>query len=510
MVWLVACIDMRVLKSKRIFLILPTLILSGAGVAQDAEDWRGFRGTEGLARSLSSDEGVLARLGKDAPLWKVPSGSGHSSPAIAGRTLFLSAAEDGGKTFVMTAYRRSDGGVLWQHRVSGRENGRYGHRAANPAAPTPCTDGKRVYFYFGGYGLIAREIDSGKLAWERKLAFRSNTFGTGTSPILHGDLLVLNRDGSKEAAILGISVKDGTTKWEIPRPGFRTTYATPFIWKNAKRTELVVPGMLSLRSYDPADGALLWNVDDLCVFPCTTPAASKDRLFFAAWATPNADAKEKRDQTFWGDIQVSPEEASDPSWFFTRFDKDGNGLITRDELPPSRALDVFNFVDTNRDEAWSKVEYARIENSSAPGRNILVAVDEGGDNVLLPGKGVAWTYEKGKALPYVSSPLLVKNRLYLVKTGGVLTCLDATSGSTLYGPKRCGISGEYYASPISWGDKIILCAQRGIVLVLKDADELTILKEHDLGEEIYATPAVVDQTLYIRSRDHLWAFGKRP
>ena len=109
--------------------------------------------------------------------------------------MFLSSAEEGGKTLVMTAYRCSDGGVLWQHRVSGTPNGRYGHRAANPAAPTPCTDGERVYFYFGGYGIIARNADSGELAWERKLAVRSHTFGTGSSPILHDDLLVINRVG---------------------------------------------------------------------------------------------------------------------------------------------------------------------------------------------------------------------------------------------------------------------------------------------------------------------------
>ena len=352
-------------------------------------------------------------------------------------------------------------------------------------------------------------MKSGDLAWERKLSFRSSTFGTGTSPILHGDLLVLNRDGTKEAAILGISTRDGTTRWEIPRPGFRTTYSTPFVWKNSKRTELVVPGMLSLRSYDLEKGALLWNVDDLCVFPCTTPTADKDRLFFAAWATPNADAKERRDQIFWGDIEVTPKEASDPSWFFKRFDKDGNKLITREELPPSRALDVFNFIDSDGDNSWTEEEFGRVQNSSAPGRNLLVAVDAGGENLLTPRKGIAWSYNKGKALPYVSSPLLLNGRLYLIKTGGVITCLDAKTGSPVYGPQRCGVSGEYYASPIAWGDKVLLCAQQGIMLVLKDAKELTMLKEYDLGEEIFTTPAVADKVLYIRSRNHLWAFGNK-
>ncbi len=496
------------MRAQPCLLFFLGLTLLGSGTSVEAEDWPGFRGPGGLATIPDGDNGVLSSLSEESLLWKVASGSGHSSPAISGGSLFLSSAEDGGRTLVMTAYRCSDGGVRWQHRVPGTPNGRYGHRAANPAAPTPCVDGKRVYFYFGGYGIIAREIASGALAWERKLAVRSHTFGTGSSPILHGDLLVLNRDGWKEAAILGISTSDGRTRWEIPRPGFRTTYATPFVWKNSGRTEIVVPGMLSLRSYDPADGSLHWSVDDLCVFPCTTPVAGKNRLFFAAWATPNADAKEQRNQIFWGDIEVDPKEASDPDWFFKRFDKDGDGRITRKELPPSRARDVFNFVDVNGDDFWSKKEYARVENSSAPGRNILVAVDAGSENTLIPGKGLAWTYEKGKALPYVSSPLLLNGRLYLVKTGGVLTCLDASTGETVYGPRRCGVSGEYYASPVAWGDKVILCAQRGVVLVLKDAEELSIEKEYDLGEEIYASPAVVGQVLYLRSRDHLWAFGK--
>jgi hypothetical protein len=48
-----------------------------------------------------------------------------------------------------------------------------------------------------------------------------------------------------------------------------------------------------------------------------------------------------------------------------------------------------------------------------------------------------------------------------------------------------------------------------VILVLKDAETMTILKEYDLGEEIYTTPAVADQVLYIRSKNHLWAFGKK-
>ncbi|MEM7012767.1 MAG: PQQ-binding-like beta-propeller repeat protein [Verrucomicrobiota bacterium] len=465
------------------------------------EDWPGLRGPGGLAVSASDDNGVLSALGDETLLWKVEAGSGHSSPCITGDRIFLTSVEEDGKTFVMTAYDRADGNVLWRQQVSGTKDGRYGHIAANPAAPTAGTDGERVYFYFGGYGLMARDVQTGDLIWEKRLSYKPQGFGAGTSPILLGDLLVLNRDGTEDGGILGLSAKDGEVVWTIPRPGFRGTYATPFAWNNLERVEIVVPGTNSLRAYDPKDGSPFWNVDDLCVFPCTTPVASKDRLFFAAWATPNADADEQREQIFWGDIKVSAEEAEDPDWLFKRYDKNEDGRIVREEIPDSRALHVFNFVDRNRDDAWSRKEVTAIQLSKAPGRNIMVAVNTDGK--------VAWTFEKGKALPYVSSPLLLNDRVYLIKSGGVLTCLNAADGSTVFGPERCGVSGEYYASPIAWGDKVILCAQRGIVLVLRDGDEMKIVNEFDLGEGIYATPAIVDGVLYLRSDQNLWAFGMK-
>ena len=103
--------------------------------------------------------------------------------------------------------------------------------------------------------------------------------------------------------------------------------------------------------------------------------------------------------------------------------------------------------------------------------------------------------------------LLAGGQVLLLKSGGILTALNAASGETIYGPERTGVSGEYYASPVAWGDRILLCAHRGTVLVLQAGGELNILAQNDLGEEIYATPAIAGGTLYLRTAAHLWAIG---
>lgn len=488
-----------------VFLLLSCL----SSLARDA--WPGFLGPDRTVPGTSNNNSILSDLGDQSPhlLWKVPSGEGHSSPCITSGSLFLTSSEDGGKTLVMTAYNLENGEVRWQYRAKGAVEEYFGHIAADPAAPTPCTTGETVFFYFGGYGLIARDVETGELKWEKPFPFEPKTFGTGTSPVLTGHGIVVNRDGTSDSSIQCLKVEDGSTLWKIPRPGFRGIYASPFHWKNSKRTEVVVPGMNSLRAYSPEDGSQLWQVGDLCVFPCTTPIADGDHLYFAAWATPNAANDEKIEQSFWGDIELAPGETDNPDWIFKRFDKNRDGSIVREELPESRMLEVFAFIDRDQNNAWSHGELTSVISSIAPGRNLMIAVSAGRQGTLTEGQGISWTYDKGKALPYVSSPLLLNSRVYLAKTGGIITCLNATTGQPVFGPGRCNVGGEYYSSPAAWGDKVILCAKQGVVLILQDGEKLNVLAEHNLGEEIYATPAIVDGALYIRSREHLWAFGKR-
>jgi outer membrane protein assembly factor BamB len=119
---------------------------------------------------------------------------------------------------------------------------------------------------------------------------------------------------------------------------------------------------------------------------------------------------------------------------------------------------------------------------------------------------VRWENKKG--LPYVASPLLYRNRLYYVKNGGFVTCVDPASGTPHYERARLGVSGEYYASPIGVGDKILFAGKKGSIVILKATDEFEIEARIDLEDSIYATPAVVDNHLYVRSEGFLWSFGQ--
>ena len=178
-----------------------------------------------------------------------------------------------------------------------------------------------------------------------------------------------------------------------------------------------------------------------------------------------------------------------------------------DEFPPSRARDAFNFLDKNKNGFVEMEEWAPgyTDQVTAPGRNVMLGIATGGIGDVTQ-THVKWELTKG--LPYVASPLAYRDRFYLLATGGFVTCVDATTGRAYYEKERLGVGGEYYASPVAVGDHILLCAERGDIFLIKTGDTLEIAHRTDLGEPIFATPAVVDNTLYLRSDKFLWAFSE--
>jgi outer membrane protein assembly factor BamB len=117
---------------------------------------------------------------------------------------------------------------------------------------------------------------------------------------------------------------------------------------------------------------------------------------------------------------------------------------------------------------------------------------------------VAWQYPRG--VPECPSPLYDSGRLYLVKNGGVITCLDATNGELLF-TGRLGSRGPHYASPVLGDGKIYCASAAGEVVVVEAGADVTVLARNDLGERIMATPALVDGVVYVRSAKHLFAFA---
>ena len=108
----------------------------------------------------------------------------------------------------------------------------------------------------------------------------------------------------------------------------------------------------------------------------------------------------------------------------------------------------------------------------------------------------------------MASPLLYRKRVYLVQDGGLVTCLDADTGRSVYEQERLGAPGPYDASPLAADGRVHLCSLAGVVTVLSADDTPSVLASNPLGETTAASPAVVESVLYVRTSRHLLAFGE--
>ncbi len=116
-----------------------------------------------------------------------------------------------------------------------------------------------------------------------------------------------------------------------------------------------------------------------------------------------------------------------------------------------------------------------------------------------------------KNIPYVPTPLLIGDRLYMLRDGGILTCLKWPSGEEVYSERVMGSRGstKYFASPVAADGKIFCCSQTGEVVVVKAGDQFEILAANKLDGPINATPAIGHGRIYVRTQDSLWAIGAK-
>jgi outer membrane protein assembly factor BamB len=140
------------------------------------------------------------------------------------------------------------------------------------------------------------------------------------------------------------------------------------------------------------------------------------------------------------------------------------------------------------------------------GKNITVALKAGG-TVDITESIVLWKVTKG--MPYIASAVLYREQYVMVKDGGIVTALDAASGKQVYS-ERAVASGTYYASPVAApGHIYFVSLDDGAVTVLKAGAKKpdVAVRNPPLGERVAATPAIADNTLYVRGEKHLYAFA---
>ena len=378
-----------------------------------------------------------------------------------------------------------DGKELWRADAKAKAIEPFHPTEGSPAASTPASDGKTVVTYFGSCGLIAYDL-AGKELWRFDLppAATNNEFGSGTSPILADGLVLLARDLSKDSAVYAVDLVTGSQKWKAERKP-RTAYSTPVVWADGGRKVLVVPGPTSLTAYDLHSGKEAWALGRMAAVPCTTPVVYKDMLVFSGWSPGGEDFKMP---TFDEVLKMAGEEKA--------------GHLTKAGAAKTPFGPFFDNNDPNKDGKITREEWAENMKGLAGGENRAVALKPGGKGEVL------WSYTKN--LPYVPSPIVYRDRMYLLKDGPLLTCLDAATGRPVYAAERMKAGSRYYASPVAADGNIYIASLDGTVAVVAAGEDAPdVAYSVKLPEAVRATPAIADDTLYVRSDKFLYAFAEK-
>jgi outer membrane protein assembly factor BamB len=189
-----------------------------------------------------------------------------------------------------------------------------------------------------------------------------------------------------------------------------------------------------------------------------------------------------------------------------QLDKDQDGALSRAEAEQA-FQGFFDNQDQNKDGKITRDEFEAIVKFLAEGKSAGFALQPGGSGDITS-THVLWNKTKG--LPYVCSAIVYQGQFVMVKDGGIVTAYDAKTGSEIY-QKRAVAAGSYYASPVAAGGHIYFVSLNdGVVSVLKagTAAPEVVADNPPLGERVAATPAIADNTLYVRTAGHLYAFAE--
>lgn len=488
------------------FLVLILLAIGALPAA--ASNWPQFRGPNASGVVEGAQPPVDFGPGSNQ-LWKVTVPGGISAPVVWGDRLFLTALEN--SKLLTVAYDIRDGRELWRQ-VAPAEKLEPCHEFSSPAASTPCTDGERVYVYFGSFGLLAYDF-TGQEVWRRPVECLPSQYGTATSPILAGDQLILQHDGdSTNSQLVALAPATGQILWQAPRPLAGSCYSTPMVWRHDGVEELIIQGKGRVAAYSLKGGEPKWWVRGWGFAAVTTPVAG-DGLLFAG-----------------GSGMGDPSEPDDPLFDWNKltaeYDTNKDGQIALDEMPktviwhirkeipidvPGNGFPMRNlmeaFVDTDKNGIVSKAEWDASEAFAKDKFNAdrFVAIRSGGTQDSTT-THVQWETTKG--LSEMPSPLFYRGRLGFVRDGALWTLIDPATGRRVLDRERLGIGGQFSASPIAANGFIYVVNTAGTFAVLRAGDSLDVASVNKLGEGVRCTPAIAGNRLYVRGADHLWAFGQ--
>jgi len=265
----------------RTSIVLIVAMLFSSAYAQD--NWPRFRGPQ-AAGVTKDDPRLPERWGRDENvIWQVEvPGWGWSCPVVWGSKVFVTTVvgeeeyEKPRKGLYLGQGRRkppkgihhwmvysldlNTGKVLWKQEAHQGEPTSPRHPKSTYASETPTTNGEHLYVLFGDVGLYCYDLE-GTPIWSQPIEPKKTLYdyGAAASPIVHGNQVIMIYDNQEASYVASYDTKTGQQQWRTGRDEM-SSWATPVVWENALRSEVITPGKRKIRSYD-LNGKLLWEMD---------------------------------------------------------------------------------------------------------------------------------------------------------------------------------------------------------------------------------------------------------
>jgi len=414
---------------------ISIIVFNPIVVIAQQSNWTQFRGTNLDGISLDTEVPIVWSDTTNV-LWKTQiRGKGWSSPVVYGDQVWVTTATVDGKEMSGVCVDFKSGKVLFDILLFKQDSVYAKHSINTYATPTPCIENGFVYLNFGSTGTACVNTVDGKITWKRDDFKVEHVQGTGSSPMLYKDLLILHYEGTDRQFIVALNKKTGETIWQTERPKEcyeklepigKKAYVTPIVVNIMGRDLLISNGAAVCIAYDPLSGKEIWRVvqgeDSTIAMPITENGIV---YFYTSFVTPVEGEK---------------------------------------------------FVE-------------------------LLAVDPSGKGDITK-TNVLWRF-KGPILQLLT-PLVKDGIIYTVDSRNNLIAIDAKTGESLY-TKR--LKNKYNSSPVYAAGRIYFTSVKGETLVLKEGRTLEILAQNQLPGELYATPAIANNSLIIRNESTLYRIG---
>ena len=290
---------MKFLKTKNSLakrLVLGALLV--AATAVDAVDWPQFRGPLGTGH-IPGGQALPVEWSETKNIdWKVElPGRAWSSPVVWGDKVWLTTADEKGNKLTGLCVDADSGKIIFEKQLFAIAEPQFAHKFNTYASPTPVAEGGRVYLTWGSPGTACLDAKTKEVLWSRDDFVCDHFRGAGSSPILHGDLLILTFDGADHQFVVALDKRTGKTVWRTNRSvdfqdlgadgkpfrdgDLRKGYSTPLVIRHGGVTQLVSVGAMACYAYDPMSGKELWRITERAQHSASTrPVYGHGLLFY--------------------------------------------------------------------------------------------------------------------------------------------------------------------------------------------------------------------------------------